>query len=184
MSASPVVTATVALTLGLALAMRAAPSDRAVVVEATVDASPAEIFRLWTTADGTKRFFAPDARINARVGGRYEIIFNPAEDPEGARAGTKGATILRFEPDRRLDFQWSVGVPGVSWDLKASDFQTWVELTLAEAPGDPGRTRVRLVHRGFQSGGSWDAAYDYFGKAWTVVLQRLAANTRDGTTPW
>jgi len=168
----------------------AAPGDthaktgRAVVVEAVVEAPPGEVFRLWTTADGTRSFFAPDGRVDARPGGRYEMIFNPSEDPEGARAGTKGARVLRIEPDRRLDFEWSVGVPTVSWDLKGTDFVTWVEVTLEPVPGRPDATRVRLAHEGFRSGGSWDAAYTYFKKSWRVVLDRLTAYVSDGRSPW
>jgi uncharacterized protein YndB with AHSA1/START domain len=161
-----------------------AKTARAVVVEAVVEAAPAEVFRLWTTADGTRSFFAPDGRVEARAGGRYEMIFHPPGDPEGARAGTKGARILRLEPDRRLDFEWSVGVPTVSWDLKATDFATWVEVTLEPVPGRPDATRVRLAHEGFRTGGSWDAAYGYFEKSWRVVLDRLATYCASGQKPW
>jgi uncharacterized protein YndB with AHSA1/START domain len=159
-------------------------TGRAVVVETIVDAPQAEVFRLWTTADGTRSFFAADGRVEARPGGRYEMIFDPAGDPEGARAGTKGARVLRLEPDRRLDFEWSVGVPNVTWDLKDTDFATWVEVTLEPVPGRPDATRVRLAHEGFRSGGSWDVAYAYFQKAWRLVLDRLTAYVADGTRPW
>ena len=74
-------------------------TGRAIVVETVVAASPADAFRLWTTDEGTRNFFAPDGHVEARAGGRYEMIFNPKVDPEGARAGTKGAHVLRIEPD-------------------------------------------------------------------------------------
>lgn len=173
--------------LTLSLAVSASPKEktgRAVIVETVVEASPAEVFGLWTTEDGTRSFFAPDGHVEARPGGRYEMIFNPSADPEGARAGTKGARVLRFEPDRRLDFEWSVGVPTVSWDLKGTDFVTWVEVTLEPVPGRPDATRVRLAHEGFRSGGSWNAAYAYFEKSWRVVLDRLTAYVANGTRPW
>ncbi len=176
--------AAAAVAIALALPAASGPeAGRFIVVEATVEASPAEVFRLWTTEEGAKRFFAPDARIDAHEGGRYEIIFDPASDPEGARAGTRGAKILRFEPDRRLDFQWSVGVPDVTWDLKATDFETHVEVSLEPVAGDAGKTRVRLVHAGFRRGGSWEAAYDFFARSWQLVLERLAAYCRDGRRP-
>ena len=159
-------------------------TGRAIIVERVVAASPADVFRLWTTDDGTRNFFAPDGRVEARAGGRYEMIFNPSVDPEGARAGTKGARILRIEPDRRLDFEWSVGVPSVSWDLKDTDFVTWVEVTLEPVPGRPDATRVRLVHEGFRTGGSWEAAYPFFQKSWRNVLDRLTEVCASGRKPW
>ena len=65
-------------------------TERTVRLGTTVDASPAEVYRLWTTADGVKRFFAPDARIDARPGGEYTIFFAPEQDPQGLSHGTKG----------------------------------------------------------------------------------------------
>lgn len=179
-----------ALAVSLWLAMPSIPpparekTGRSVVVETVVQASPADVFRLWTTEEGTRSFFAPDGHIEAAAGGRYEMIFNPAVDPEGARAGTKGARILRFEPGRRLDFEWSVGVPSVSWDLKSTDFETWVEVTFEAVPGRPDATKVTLVHQGFRTGGSWDAAYPFFQKSWRDVLDRLAVYCASGRKPW
>ena len=178
----------VALSLVLAMPSTASPvrekTGRAVVVETTVDASPAEVFRLWTTEAGTRSFFAPDGHVEARTGGRYEMIFNPAGDPEGARAGTKGALGVRFVTDRRLDFEWSVGVPTVSWELKDTDFATWVEVTLEPLPGRPDATRVRLAHEGFRTGESWDTAYAYFQESWRKVLDRLTTYAATGEKPW
>jgi uncharacterized protein YndB with AHSA1/START domain len=159
-------------------------TGRAVVVEAVVEAPPADVFRLWTTNDGVRSFFAPDGRIDAKAGGLYEIVFDPKSDPEGARAGTKGARVLRIEPGKRLDFEWSVGVPDVTWELKGTDFSTWVEVTFEPVPGRPGATRVRLAHEGFRSGGSWDTAHAYFGNAWRVVLDRLTVYCAEGRKPW
>ena len=171
------------------VASSAAPSGkertgRAIAVETVVEASPAEVFRLWTTEDGVRSFFARDAHVEPAAGVRYEMIFHPAADPEGARAGTKGARILRYEPDRRLDFEWSVGVPSVSIDLKSADFATWVEVTFEPIAGRPDATRVRLVHEGLRNGGSWDAAYPFFQKSWRDVLDRLSAYCATGRKPW
>ena len=179
-----------ALTVSLVLAALSSPppgkekSGRAIVVETVVESSPADVFRLWTTEEGTRSFLAPDGHVEAKVGGRYEMIFNPAVDPEGARAGTRGAHILRLEPARRLDFEWSVGVPSVSWDLKSTDFETWVEVTFEAVPGKPEATKVRLVHEGFRTGGSWDVAYPFFQKSWRNVLDRLTTYCATGQKPW
>ncbi len=113
------------------------------------------------------------------------MIFNPKVDPEGARAGTKGARILRIEPDRRLDFEWSVGVPSVSWDLKETDFATWVEVTLRAGPRPPGRdarpTGARRLPEAAEAG---TPPTRYFEKSWRLVLDRLTAYVASGTRPW
>lgn len=147
-------------------------TDRSIMLEVTVEASPAEVFELWTTVEGIKKFFASDARINLVPGGAYTIIFRPDEDPEGEKFGTKGARILAFERGRSLAFEWK-GKPGMT-EMRASPLPTWVELTFAPVAGEPDRTLVKFASYGFGEGGGWDEAYRYFGEsAWPSVLRQL-----------
>jgi uncharacterized protein YndB with AHSA1/START domain len=166
-------------------------TGRSVTLEATLDASPQEVFRRWTTEEGIRSFFAPKAVIEPRLGGRFEIAFAPDIDPEGISQGTKGARILRFEPDRALSFEWHSFVaeelnppppPGVSAppalpmaERNALPIPTWVDLDFEAVPGDPTKTHLRLVHRGFGTGQKWDDSRRYFWQAWARVLGRLGA---------
>jgi uncharacterized protein YndB with AHSA1/START domain len=147
-----------------------------ILLEEEVDARPAEVFELWTTREGVRRFLAPDARIDPRVGGRYEILFDPEADPEGVREGTRGARILEYEPPHRLAFEWR-GRHYMT-QMNVEPLPTWVELELTPLPPDGSRTRVRLAHFGFQAGGTWDHAYAFFEQAWRTVLDRLRAACR------
>lgn len=114
-------------------------TGRTILLEATVDASPEEVFRLWTTEDGIRKFFAPKAVIEPRLGGRFEMIFDPERDPEGNDSGTKGARILRFERGRALSFEWMSftrtgtdprGPVGWPEERDRRPIPTWVDLTL------------------------------------------------------
>jgi uncharacterized protein YndB with AHSA1/START domain len=154
---------------------------RAVKLEAVVDAKPSAVYAMWTTADGIKRFFAPDARIDARVGGDYNVIFYPQLDPDGASFGTLGARVLELVPDKRISFEWQTftdhaidGAEGPPIDSAARaerPLPTWVEIDLE--PVGANQTRVRLAHYGFRSGGKWDASYAFFERAWGGVLASL-----------
>jgi len=157
-------------------------TDRTVVVEATLDAPPQRVFRAWTTAEGLATFFAPKALIEPRIGGAYTLSFDPAGDPEGLSSGTSGARILRFEPDRRLAFEWITFVardgsgPALPpymapAERNARPLPTWVEISLEPLP--QGRTHLKLAHYGFRRGGAWDAAYPYFTSAWARVVAQL-----------
>ena len=78
-----------------ALLLAAAPmvlaQERAIVKTVTVKAPVEEAWKAWTTAEGIRTFFAPDARVEARPGGPFEIYFNPYGKP-----GTKGADGMVF----------------------------------------------------------------------------------------
>jgi Activator of Hsp90 ATPase homolog 1-like protein len=78
--------------VGLTTEQLQAPG-RSFRIEIAANGTPSEVFKLWTTEAGVKKWFAPGARIEARVGGRYEIIFDPVTDADGSVRGTKGARV-------------------------------------------------------------------------------------------
>jgi uncharacterized protein YndB with AHSA1/START domain len=160
-----------ALLLAVPTAAAPPPDARSIHQEVDLAAPPERVFQLWTTLEGVRRFLAPDARIDPRVGGRYEILFQPDKDPEGVRQGTKGAHILRLEKNRVLAFEWR-GREDMA-EMNIEPLPTRVELTFEPVAGQPGRTHLSLTHSGFLRGAGWDRSYDFFNQAWAVVLARL-----------
>lgn len=161
-------------------------SERTIFLDATVNASPAEVFQLWTTADGVRKFFAPDARIDGKVGGRYQIIFAPSKDPEGDSHGTKGARVLKVVPNKELAFEWITfagdtllgknAPPYAPPALRnAQPLPTWVELSFEPVVGNANQTHVKFAHYGFRDGELWAQSYQWFTRAWKGVLDELAA---------
>ena len=159
-------------------------TDHTVFLEAVVAASPAEVYRLWTSEEGIKEFFAPAAHIDTSVGGRYQVIFAPAKDPEGDSHGTKGARILKLVPDRELAFEWITFAGDELMGKNAPPFAppternvqplpTWVELSFDPVEGEPDKTHVRFAHYGFREGEKWEQSYRWFGRAWKGVLDQL-----------
>jgi len=141
-----------------------------------VEASPQLVWSAWTTVDGVKSFFAPDAVIDLRVGGEYSILFRPG-NAVGER-GAEGMRILELEPSERIAFEWNA--PPSFPDVRAARTRVTVAL---EALGD-GRTRVELVHDRWQEGEQWRQAHDYFVSAWDVVLGRLQTRFAEGPIDW
>lgn len=161
-------------------------TDRTIFLEVTVDALPAEVFGLWTSEEGIKKFFAPAARLEASVGGRYEILFAPAKDPEGNSHGTKGARILKLVPEKELAFEWITFAGDELLGYNAPPYAppsernlrplpTWVELTFEPAEAQPGKTHLRFAHYGFRNGEKWEKSFHWFQRAWKGVLDELAA---------
>src|SRR5260221_13926725 len=88
-----------------ALSLPALCDERVIRKQVVVKASPDAVWKAWTTPDGIKSFFAPDARVEARPGGAFEIYFNPFAEP-----GLKGADGMRFlalQEGRMLSFTWN-----------------------------------------------------------------------------
>jgi len=141
-----------------------------------VAASLAEVWQAWTTEEGALTFFAPKANVELKIGGRYEMLFNP-DDPPGLQGG-EGLKILSYSPQEMLSFTWNAPpkYPTVR------DQHTWVVVQFE--PVDVGSTRVTLTHLGWQTGGEWDQVFDYFVRAWDVVLGRLQYRFSNGPINW
>ena len=167
-------------------------TGRSISLETVVSGTPDVVYRLWLSEGSVQSFFAPKSHIDARVGGEYNMIFWPEKYPQGENFGTKGARILRLDPGRAIWFEWKCFVledkearsspPPVSLEEYVErPLPTWVEV--AFEPVKEGKTRVRLSHQGFQTGGKWDEAFVYFSRAWATVITRLSSVAQKRESP-
>ncbi|MBL8344046.1 MAG: SRPBCC domain-containing protein [Rubrivivax sp.] len=151
-------------------------AERAIDKQVDVPAPLDQVWAAWTTREGIVGFFAPDARVEARVGGAFQIYFDP-----GAAAGDRGADDMRFlalQPKRMLSFDWNAP-PSLP---EARQQRTFVVVRFA--PLDDKTTRVTLHHTGWGDGGEWDKAYAYFDRVWGFVLGNLRKRFEQGPTDW
>jgi uncharacterized protein YndB with AHSA1/START domain len=163
-----------AVLLGASIAVQAA--ERAIDKEVVVAAAPEQVWQAWTTRDGITSFFAPEARIEPRVGGLFEIHINPYAEP-----GLRGADDMRFlalQPPRMLSFTWNAPP-----SLPEARAQRTVVIVRLHPVGER-ETRVTLHHTGWGDGGEWDKAYAYFDRAWGNVLANLKKRFDSGPIDW
>ena len=167
----------VALSLALLLAPLASLAyERAIDERVTVKANVDEVWKAWTTSEGIKTFFAPDAKVELRVDGPFQIYINPFAEP-----GMKGADdmrILAFHEKKMLSFTWNAPP-----SLPEARKQRTVVIVRFVSRGEV-LTDVTLHHVGWGEGGEWDKAYDYFAKSWPNVLKNLQKRFDSGPVDW
>lgn len=148
----------------------ASATGRIIVASVEVEATPAQVWELWTTEEGLT-FFAPASRIDLRPGGDYEVYFVP-DAPEGQR-GSEGTIVLGFQQDRMLTVTWALPpyMPEVRPHL--------TPLTIEIIPVSDTTTSVTITHTGWGEGGEWDAAYAYFQQTWPLVLTAMSEALTD-----
>jgi uncharacterized protein YndB with AHSA1/START domain len=164
------------LVVVLGLSFPAAAAERAIDKEVVVPASLEKVWESWTTREGIRGFFAPDAVIEPRVGGAFHIHIDPLAQP-----GARGADDMRFmalQPMKMLSFDWNA--PPHLPEARAQ--RTFVVLRFEQV--DEKNTRVRLHHTGWGDGGQWDQAYAYFDRAWGNVLANLKKRHETGPQDW
>ena len=165
-----------ALLLAALFALPSHAAERAIDKEVVVAATLDQAWDAWTTREGIVSFFAPDASIEARVGGAFQIYIDP-----GAAPGAKGADDMRFlalQPKKMISFDWNAPLHLA----EARQQRTFVVVRFAPV-GDK-TTRVTLHHTGWGEGGEWDKAYAYFDRAWDSVLGGMKTRFDKGPQDW
>jgi len=151
-------------------------AERAVDKEVVIDATLDQAWDAWTTREGIVSFFAPDAKIEPRVGGAFQIYINPL-----AESGLKGADDMRFmalQPKKMISYDWNAP-PHLPEARKQRTF-----VIVRFEPVSDKQTRVSIHHVGWGDGGEWDKAYVYFDRAWGNVLGSLKKRFESGPQDW
>lgn len=138
-------------------------SSKQIVKTLEHHATRAEIYKLFTTHEGLKTFFGEDNHIEITPGGPYEIYFL-LDNPIGLRGG-EGCQVLSFIPNRMLSFTWNA--PPQFPEIRSSTYHTWVVLEFMDK-------RLQLTHLGWPEDPEWSKVYDYFDRAWGIVMDNLS----------
>lgn len=137
-------------------------NERVIQTELVVEAPPSECFRVWTTEEGVRSFFAPDCRVELREDGPYEMYFL-LENAPGLRGG-EGNTVLAFQEPSMFSFSWN-HPPHLD---QIRNQRTHVTLRFHALEGN--RTRFTFRQDGWGEGGQWDEGFAYFERAWLQLV--------------
>jgi uncharacterized protein YndB with AHSA1/START domain len=142
--------------------------------EITVDAPPEKVFRALTDEKELVQWMPKEARMEARLGGRYEFRYHWAE--RGLDSSVSGS-IIELIPGRKLSYTWEVAMATGSAAVSAGDaggarppsVVSWILEGLPD-----GRTKVTLVQTGLDGRFSRDAE-----NGWDHFMGNLARHCED-----
>jgi len=154
----------------------AAVTDRVLHKEVTVPGTLSDIWQTWTTDDGLRSFFSPNAHIELRVGGPFEILFS-MDSPVGER-GSEDCRILSWLPERMLSYEWNAPLSLGPMRQKHSHVVIFFE------EAGPGKVRVDFNQYGWGEGEGWQKVYEYFDRAWSYVLGNFEKRMTSGPINW
>jgi uncharacterized protein YndB with AHSA1/START domain len=140
--------------------------DRTFEMTLEIDAPVEAVWQALTDAEDLVRWFATNARIEPRVGGKWRISWDGRWPWD--------TEIAVFEPNRHLRLVDRQGRPYDADGKATLDGLAPMELALDwHLEGHGGRTVLRLVHSGFGRGGAWDDEYDGVSVGWRLELRGL-----------
>ncbi|MGG6311782.1 SRPBCC family protein [Paenibacillus macerans] len=144
-----------------------------IVKEIEIDAELELVWKAWIDEQRITLWFAPAAKVEPEIGGRFELFFDPSNKD---RMGTKGCTILELEEPCLLVFEWK-GPDDFETVMNRGDELTVVRVEFA--PEGQG-TKIRLVHSGWGSSPAWSEAKEWHEAAWDQVLGSLKSEMESG----
>lgn len=144
---------------------------RIISISVEINCNPERAFEMFSENELLESWICDRADVDAKVGGKYELFWNPP--PENA--GTVGCKATAVEPDKFVSFEWK-GPKMFEHFMNTADPLTHVVVFfLPRASG----TDVHLVHSGWGSSGEWEEARQWFEKAWAGALSKLQKETLD-----
>jgi uncharacterized protein YndB with AHSA1/START domain len=142
----------------------AAPDTSPLVVEGIISAPPAELWKVFSTAEGFKAFGVAQCDMDFKPGGLIRTHY----DPKGVLGdeGTIQNRILAYETERMIAFR--IDKPPAKFPFPSAWQSTWSVATLTDL-GD-GRTKLRLTGMGYTADEESQKMREFFkaGNAWSM----------------
>lgn len=145
-----------------------------IIKEVTINAPLNLVWYAWTISERVSEWFAPEAIVEAKEDGAYELYFIP-----GNRTGmnTMGCKITKFINERELHFTWK-GPDQFEAIMNKENELTTVKLNFESI--NENSTKLILEHTGFKDNEDWIEAINWHQMAWEGVLGSLKSSLEKG----
>lgn len=127
-------------------------------------------FALFTVNAGLQSWLAPVAEVEPKVGGKFELYWDPTDRSDNH---TQGCRVVAIAPPELLAFDWR-GPSQFREAMNDVDPLTHVVVSFSAVPGG---TRVHLVHAGWRQCAGAQEARQWFETAWRMAFEQLEAVT-------
>ena len=145
----------------------------AVRIEVSISAPLERVWQAWTETEQVTEWFSPGANVEARVGGAFELFFDPSDHDHQS---TKGCVFIAVEPMGRLAFTWK-GPDQFDEVMNQPGGLTSAVVTF-QREGEA--VRVSVEHGGWGDGEEWERAKAWHLNAWRDVLGSLKSTLEAG----
>lgn len=147
--------------------------DKIIYHSVSLKCDPHEAFELFTVNKHLEKWLTKVADVEPKVGGKYELFWNPDDKENDSTIGCK---ILAIAADKFLCFEWK---GPKQFKHFMNDTRPLTNVSVFLIPTSDG-SEAHLVHTGWRDTVEWEEARKWFGKAWTVALSQLQNSIEEG----
>jgi hypothetical protein len=119
-----------------------------------------------------EKWLTVSADVDPKVGGKYELFWNPKDKDNDSTIGCK---ILAISLGRFLNFEWK---GAKQFKHFMNDVKPLTNVTVFFIPRK-GSTEVHMIHTGWREGSEWEEARQWFDKAWEDAFEKLKTYVED-----
>lgn len=149
-------------------------NDKAIIKEVTIDAPLNLVWYAWTISERVSEWFAPEAMVEAKEGGAYELYFVPGNRTS---MNTMGCKISKLINEKELHFTWK-GPDQFETLMNNENELTTVKVSVVAT--NENSTKVIVEHIGFKDNEDWSEAINWHQMAWSGVLDSLKSALEKG----
>jgi uncharacterized protein YndB with AHSA1/START domain len=144
-------------------------ADRVIHSVARLRCDAHHAFEMFTVGPLLQTWLAPVAEVEPRVGGKYELFWEPSLRENNS---TIGCRVTALQPDQFLSFEWK-GPTEFKGFMNEADPLTHVVVCFIPATGRRSLTDIHLIHSGWRSTPDWEAARRWFEVSWRGAFTEL-----------
>ncbi|MHA2401124.1 MAG: SRPBCC family protein [Promethearchaeota archaeon] len=148
--------------------------EEIIQIRKEIDCDLSLAFKFFTQNDLLEEWLTVKAKVNPKVGGKFELFWDPDDKENNSTIGCK---ITGIENERYISFEWKGPVQFKQFMNSADPLTHVIVFFSSEMPN---RTIIHLFHTGWRKNSEWQNARDYFEKAWSNALiglqERLVRN--------
>ncbi len=150
-----------------------------ILIKEEIDCDISTAFDLFITNELLERWLTEKADVDPKVGGKYELFWEP-ENRE--RNSTIGCKITGIKRNKFISFEWKGPVDFQSF-MNIADPLTHVIVFFSHKDKDPNKTMIYLFHTGWRKDAEWQKARNYFENAWLKAIQGLKDKIKNKELP-
>ncbi len=152
--------------------------EKIIKIKEELECDISTAFKLFTINDLLESWLTEKAEVDSKVGGKYELFWEPGNRENNSTIGCK---ITGIEKNRYISFDWKGPVQFQSF-MNTADPLTHVIVFFSHNK-DPNKTNIHLFHTGWRKEKEWQNAHNYFENAWAKALQALKEKINNSIIP-